>query len=143
MNIKALVKRFWTTLRESATQFKKVEPFTEAGSLAYTTVFAIPGVLIIVLTVASFFYDAGDVREALYTQAGSFIGPDTTKDLETMVTNASEQKSGLVGKIMGVLALVIGATAAFAALQGSLNKIWHVEAEPGRAITRYLLSRAV
>jgi membrane protein len=143
MQLPRRLRSFWETLRESATAFKEVQPLTEAGSLAYTTVFAIPGVLLMVLAVASLFYDPGNVREALYTQAGSLIGPDTANDLETMVRKASEQKSGLLGRIMGIVALVFGATAAFAALQDSLNKIWRVEAEPGRAIARYLLSRAI
>lgn len=143
MQIGKNLGRFRDTLRDSFKSFTEVDPFTEAGSLAYTTVFAIPGVLIIVLTIASFFYDPGDVREALYAEAGSFIGPDAAEDLEAMVSKASEQKSGGFGRIMGITALVVGATAAFAALQKSLNKIWRVEAAPGRAIVRYLLSRAI
>jgi hypothetical protein len=60
-----------------------------------------------------------------------------------MVDQADKEKHGTVGRILGVVALVVSATAAFAALQSSLNKIWRVEAEPGRAVVRYLLTRAV
>jgi len=133
---------FWTRIKETATQFKKVGPLTEASSLAFTTIFAIPGVLIITLMVASTFYDSEAVQEALYSQAGGFIGERTSEDLRGMVQKAGTSKSGLFAKIMGIAALVTSATTAFASLQSSLNKIWRVEQEPGRAVWRYLLSRA-
>ncbi|MEO8588666.1 MAG: YihY/virulence factor BrkB family protein [Flavobacteriales bacterium] len=132
---------FWTTLKDTALEFKKIDPLKEASSLAFTTIFAIPGVLIITLMVASAFYDADAVREALYTQAGGFIGAQTSQDLQGIVQKASATESGLFSKILGIGALALSATTAFAALQSSLNKIWRVEQEPGRAILRYLFSR--
>ncbi len=133
--------KFWSRIKRTAGEFQKADPFTEASSLAYTTIFAIPGVLLITLLVASTFYDAEAVQKALYAQAGGFIGTETSKDLQAMVENAGRAKSGLFAKIMGITALVISATAAFASLQSSLNKIWRVEPKPGRAIWRYLASR--
>lgn len=135
------MKRFWIRIKATATQFKKVSPLTEASSLAFTTIFAIPGVLIITIMVASSLYDAEAVQKALYAQAGGFIGETTSEDLRGMVQQAGRSKSGLFAKIAGIAALVISATAAFASLQSSLNKIWRVEQDPGRAVVRYLLSR--
>jgi membrane protein len=143
MELKVRAQGFWKLLKETAKEFKEVDPFTLASSLAYTIIFAIPGVLIITILVASTFHDTDAVREALYGQAGGFIGADTSKDLQEMVNKAGTHKSGLFAKIVGIAALVISATTAFAALQNGLNKVWRVKAEPGRAILRYLLSRAV
>ena len=139
--IKERATGFWQLLKNTATEFKKVDPFTEASSLAYTTIFAIPGVLLVTLMVASAFYDSEAVQEALYSQAGGFIGEKTSGDLRGMVQHAGASKSGLFAKIMGIVALVISATTAFASLQSSLNKIWRVEPEPGRAVWRYLFTR--
>jgi membrane protein len=71
------------------------------------------------------------------------LGGSTIHDLKDMVASAGEQKSGTFARIMGVVALVLSATTAFVALQSSLNKVWRVEATPGRAVVRYLLSRLV
>src|SRR5689334_13156727 len=119
-------KGFFARIKRTASSFAEVDPFTESASLAFTTVFAIPGVVIIALTVASIFCDANEVRDALYLQVGGFIGSETSKTLQEAVEKATETKSGLFAKIVGVIALVLSATTAFASLQSSLNKIWRV-----------------
>lgn len=139
--MKARLLEFWSRIKKSSTAFKEVDPLTEASSLAFTTIFAIPGVLIITVMVASAFYDTDAVQNALYTQAGGLLGASTSKDLQDMVQNAETSETGLFAKIMGIAALVLSATTAFASLQSSLNKIWRVEQKPGRAIVRYLLTR--
>jgi membrane protein len=137
------LRGFWQAIKETWSRFRQVDPFTEAGSLAYTTIFAVPGVIILTLTVASIFYDPAAVREALYTQAGHLIGTSTARDLEAVVQKASTQRSTLFARIIAIVALVVSASAAFAALQGSLNKIWRVQVKPERAILRYLFTRVI
>jgi membrane protein len=136
-------RHIFARLKRTGKLFAEVDPFTEAASLAFTTVFAIPGVVIIALAVASTFHDAEAVREALYQQAGGFVGEDTAASLREIVEKSLGSESGLFAKVMGGVALVISATAAFASLQGSLNRIWRVGRAPGSTIVRYLLSRAI
>jgi membrane protein len=143
MALKNVFAGFWSRMKKTVSEFKEVDPLTEASSLAFTTIFAIPAVLIITLMVASTLYDADAVQEALYSQAGGFIGEQTSKDLREMVRSAGEIRSGTFARVMGVAALVLSATTAFASLQSSLNKIWRVEQKPGRAVLRYLLSRLI
>jgi membrane protein len=137
------LRRTWAKLKDTAARFIEIDPFTQAGFLAYTTIFAIPGVIILVLAVAGFFYDADQVRHALYAQAQGFIGADTTDQLQRIVAHSDKQKSGLFAKVLGILALVFSATAAFTALQRGLNKVWRIPPVKGRAITHYLLARVV
>ncbi len=143
MRLPRPIEHFWKKLRVTGKRFMEIDPLKEASSLSYTTIFAIPGVFIVTLTVASFFWDPEEVQNGLYEQAGGMLGSSTIEDLKEMVASASEQKSGVFARIMGVLALVLSATTAFVALQTSLNKVWRVEATPGRAIVRYLLSRLI
>jgi len=142
MKLRKRLSGSWSRLKRTATEFKKISPITEASSLAYFSIFSIPGVIIITLLVASTVYDGEAVREALYTQAGGIIGEQTSKDLQGMVQKARVSEQGLFATIVGIVALVISATMAFASLHRSLNKIWRVEQKPGRGILSYLLSRA-
>jgi membrane protein len=57
------------------------------------------------------------------------------------VDQADKHRSGTTAKILGVLALVVSATTAFAALQRGLNKVWRVAPVKGRAVLRYLGAR--
>ena len=48
-----------------------------------------------------------------------------------MVQNARQHSStGVVGAVLGIVALVGGATGAFTQLQSSLNRVWHVKPDP-------------
>ena len=141
MKFKQRLQSFWGNLNTAAKEFGRIDPFTQAGFLAYTTIFALPGVIIIVVAIAGFFYDADQVQKAIYTQFGSFIGGDTTAQLERIVDKAGRERSGTLAKILGVLALVVSSTAAFAALQRGLNKVWRIEPVKGRAVLRYLGAR--
>lgn len=143
MKIKQNVKGFWDKLKTTATKFGEIDPFTQAGFLAYTTIFALPGVIIIVVAIAGFFYDAHEVQNAIYSQFGNLIGGDTTTQLEQIVQEADKQHNSTFAKILGVLALVVSSTAAFAALQRGLNKVWRIEPIKGRAVLRYLGSRMI
>jgi membrane protein len=141
MKIKRRLLDFWGDLKTAATQFGEIDPFTQAGFLAYTTIFALPGVIILVVAIAGLFYDADQVRHAVYGQFGSFIGTDTSTQLAHIVDQADKHRSGTTAKILGVLALVESATTAFAALQRGLNKVWRVAPVKGRAVLRYLGAR--
>ncbi len=111
--------------------------------MAYTTIFALPGVIILVIAIAGFFYDADQVHQALYSQFGSFIGSDTSKQLASIVEQADKHRSGIFSKILGGLALAVSASAAFAALQRGLNKVWRIPPVKGKAVLRYLASRMI
>lgn len=141
MRLTQRLKGFWGNLKATATKFGEIDPFTQAGFLAYTTIFALPGVIIIVVAIAGIFYDAHQVQNAVYSQFGNFIGADTTAQLERIVDQADKHHSGIFAKILGVLALVISSTTAFAALQRGLNKVWRIAPVKGRAILRYLGAR--
>lgn len=137
MPIGALVPR----LKKAFRNFKAQDPFTQASALAYGSIFAIPGILIVTLIVASTLYDPGEVRDALFRQAGGLIGADTARELQAMVQNARAHKSGVVAQIIGVIGIVLSATSAFVALQSSLNRVWRVQRAPGHAVLNYLLAR--
>ncbi len=143
MSKKGRLREFWDNLKDTAKKFNEIDPFTQAGSLAYTTIFAMPGTIILVLTIAGIFYDANEVRDALYSQAGGFVGADTSRQVESIVRHADQEKSGLFAKILGIAALAISATTAFAALQKGLNKVWRIGPVKGKAILHYLGSRAI
>src|SRR5690606_11200331 len=141
MRMKERLRCFWKNLKAAGAGFGEIDPFTQAGFLAYTTIFALPGVIILVIAIAGSFYDADQVEAAVYTQFGQFIGSDTTSQLERIVAKADKDHSSLLAKILGVAALVVSATTAFAALQRGLNKVWRVDPVKGKAVVRYLLAR--
>lgn len=143
MHLPAGLKGSYHKVRRTLLAFLAIDPFTEAGSLAYSTIFALPAVFIMTLYVASLFYDEQLVYEALYGQVGALVGTDTVQQVQTMVKGAMVQGRSWITQVAGIAALVLSATSAFVALQRVLNKVWRVKARPGRRIWRYLVQRLI
>lgn len=131
----------WSVLKKTANAFIDSDPFGQAGAIAYSTVFALPAVLILTLVGASLFYDPAEVREALYGQAGSLIGMNAAMQLQSMVEATRTEASSILARIIGIGALVFSATSVFISVQTSLNRVWKVKPVPGKAVVKYIISR--
>ena len=114
-----------------------------AAALAYYTVFALPAVLFLLLTVVGLFIDPRSVQERLVGEFGGLIGPKGAATIETMVASASTKASGnALRVVLGVAMLLFGATGAFMQLQKALNRAWEVKPDPKQGgIKNFLLKR--
>ncbi len=98
-----------------------------AAAIAYYTLFSLPPLLVILVGVAGLVFGADTVQEQITGQVGSLVGPGGAAEIETMIQNAGDLGGGnVMGKVVGLLALLFGATGAFAQLQRSLNRAWEV-----------------
>lgn len=116
-------------LKETFKQWSARDPFTNSTVIAYYTIFSLPGLLVIVITVAGYFYDKKAVTEHITTQIQNVIGGDTASDIESIINKASETKGTVLASILGIATLLFGATGVFYQLQQMLNKIWEVKPE--------------
>lgn len=131
----------WSILKRSAQDFMGNDPMGQAASIAYYTAFSMPAVLILTIMIAATFYDETAVRTALLGQAAKLIGPQTAVELGGMLDNARITGTRFWAKALGVIALAVSAGSVFASLQTALNRVWKVEAKPGKALLKYLGTR--
>ena len=115
----------------------------EAAALSYYTVFSLPPVLVLIMTIAGAFWEPVQVEEALRNQLGSAMGRSAEEGIGTILREA-EQPEGrsLVTTLLGVGALLFGATGAFVSFQGALNRVWEIEPDPAQGgVKNFLLKR--
>jgi membrane protein len=94
--------------------------------------------------VAGLVFGADAVQEQLTGQVGGLVGESGGEEIQTMIDNAGDFGGGsLVGKILGLLALVFGATGAFAQLQQALNRAWEVKPDPSEGGLMNFLTKRV
>jgi membrane protein len=60
-----------------------------------------------------------------------------------MLANAKYTGSGILATILGVIALIVGATGLFTELQGALNTVWGVQPKSGRGMWGIVKDRAL
>lgn len=81
--------------------------------MAYSAIFSIPGLLIIVIWIAGIFFGSEAVQGEITKFVGSMMGRDVGKSLEEMVIGGMVDKKNVVMKIVGILTLIFGATSCF------------------------------
>lgn len=121
------LKKFWNLIRATFTQWNDRDPFNNSIIIAYYTIFSLPGLLVIIINIAGYFYDKKEITTQLSAQIESVMGGDTATDIESIVGKASEAKGTMVASVLGFATLLFGATGVFYQLQQMLNKIWQVK----------------
>jgi membrane protein len=133
----------WTVLRDTVRDFVENDSFSYASSIAFSTIFSLPAILIIALAIGSTFYERNVVQEELINQVGRLVGPDTAKEIENILMQAAFDSTGWWAKTVGVITLAVSATTVFMSLQSSLNKIWGIKPKPERGWLKYIINRLI
>lgn len=102
-------------------------PFRESAIIAYYAIFSLPGLLVVVITIAGYFWGAEAVSGELQSQVEQAMGSETADQVQGIIKRAGESKDSMWATIMGIGIILFGATGVFVQFQNSLNTIWEVE----------------
>jgi|JI8StandDraft_1071087.scaffolds.fasta_scaffold02833_3 membrane protein len=136
-----LLKNFGALLKDTFTQWNEREPFANSVVIAYYTIFSLPGLMVIIINVAGYFYDKGEITSSLTNQIQGMIGGDTASDVEAIIGKASESKDSTLATILGIATLIFGATGVFYQMQQILNKMWEVKPQPKKMFLKAIRDR--
>lgn len=103
------------------------DPFRQSAVIAYYAIFSIPGLLVLIISITGYFFGRDAVNENILNQISSTMGADIAESIEEMLVKSSTAKSSVLGSVVSIGVLLIGATGVFVELQKSLNDIWHVK----------------
>jgi membrane protein len=143
MGVNKFAVSTWTILKKTASSFVDDDSFSSASSIAFSTIFSLPAILIIALTVATAFYERNVVQEELIRQIGHMVGQQSAKEIEDIIVHAALDSTSTFAKIIGALTLAVSATAIFLSLQTSLNKIWGIKPKPQRGWVKFIVNRLI
>jgi membrane protein len=141
--MKSRLSNFSHQVKITFKEFGSSDPIIYAGAIAFFTIFALPAILVLIIMTSGNIFGQEAITGELSNQVRSLIGPDGATEIEKIVKNASQAKSGFLVTIISIVALFIAATTVFSILQTSLNKIWHVKPKPKRKLLKLLKDRAV
>jgi membrane protein len=138
---KIKLKNIWTILRQAFTGFSNDRVLKMSGSLAYSTIFSIAPLIILIISVADIFYGRNAVEGTIYGQIRDFVGNDAAVQIQNMIRNASLSGRSHAAIILGGITLLLGATSVFAEIQDSINIIWGLKPKPKKGWVKMLLNR--
>ena len=131
----------WTITKKTVVNFFLGDCFSHASSIAFYTIFSLPAILIIALSIGSTFYERNIVQEELINQVSRMIGQESAKEIENILLNAVVDSTSAFAKTVGILTLIFSATTVFISLQTSINSIWGIKPKPQRGFVKYIVNR--
>lgn len=137
------IREFAGLFKETFNQWKEREPFNNSIIIAYYTIFSLPGLLVIIINIAGYFFEKESVTQNITAQIQSIVGGDSAKDVEQIVTKAQSEGDDRmsIASILSVATLLFGATGVFYQLQQILNKMWEVKPKPKQMILKLIKDR--
>ncbi len=135
------VKIIWSVLKKSFNGFIDDKVTKLAGSLAYTIIFSLAPLFIVIITLGSIFLGKEAVQGELFMQLAGFVGVDAAAMVQAVIKNVSLEGRGTVSFLIGLLVLLIGSTALFAEIQTSVNQIWRLKPVPKKGWLKFLTDR--
>lgn len=128
-------------LKATFKDWSKRDPFRQSAVIAYYAIFSMPGLLVLIITIMGYFFNKDAVSQRILSEIANTLGADTSAEIKSMLANAGKTKATILGSIIGIATLLVGATGVFIALQKTLNVIWEVKVTKQKGIWPILKSR--
>lgn len=141
MKISILVNKTGSLLIESFREFMNDNAIKLSASLSYYTIFSLPPLLIIIISLSGFFFGNEAVKGELFGQINGLVGNDAALQIQEAIRNVKLSSSNTFATTIGVIVLIIGASGVFAEIQDSINFIWGVRAKPKRGLIKFVKNR--
>ncbi len=135
-------KIFLKLLKKSYLSWEKNGAYARSATIAYYALFSLPSLLIIVVSIAGYFFGQEAVQGRLTGEISKFIGEDTANAVESMIENAALNQDSTLTVLFGLAMLVFGATGVFFQLKIAMNNIWNVAAKRTN-LMRLILDRVI
>ncbi len=137
------IDRLWMLIKQSVASWIDDYASSMGAALAYYTLFSIAPLLLIVISIAGFFYGEDAARGAIFDQLSGLIGNEGAAAVQGLLKSVNEPTTSVFATIVGLVTLLVGATAVFGELQDALNRIWRAPALVERGAIWNLLRRRV
>lgn len=139
--LKNRLRGFWEFIRDLFQKFNQDDPMSYSGSIAFYTLFSLPAILIIVVTIAGMVFGTEAVQGEIVAQFDSLIGRQSAKAMEKVIANAAVSGNSPIAISVGVATLLFGATTVFISMQNGLNHVFEVRATSKKSGLWILLIR--
>jgi membrane protein len=141
MKFISVLKKIGFLLKETFSGFINDNGIKLSAALSYYTVFSLPPLMIIIMSLSGIFFGPDAVKGEIFGQINGLVGSDAAMQIQETLRKVELSNSSSFAQTFGIIILLIGASGVFAEIQDSINYIWGIKAKPKRGIIKYLYNR--
>jgi membrane protein len=127
--------------RDAGSAWLERRAASKGAALTLYVLFSLAPMLILLVALASLFFDEDAVRGALLAQLASLTGTQGGEALKAIIAGARQQDSGLAASLISGGLVLVTATSAFAELKESLDELWGIPASNRAGIWAFVQER--
>lgn len=131
----------WKLLKKTYEEFDDDNAIKLSASLSYYTIFSLPPLLIIIMSVFSIFFGREAVTGQFFGQINGMVGNEAALQIQETIKNIELSENSMFAAILGGIMLLIGASGVFAEIQSSINYIWGLKAKPDKGFIKFIKNR--
>ena len=139
--MKKTIKKIWFLFKQTFSEFIDDNAIKLSAALSYYTIFSLPPLLIIIISLSGFFFGTEAVKGEIFGQINGLVGNDTALQIQEIIKNVKLSNSNAFVTTIGIIILLIGASGVFAEIQDSINYIWGIKAKPKRGLIKFIKNR--
>jgi membrane protein len=127
-----MLKETGRIVAKTFSEFLEDDCMSMAAALAFYTMFSLPPLLLIVVTLISslFPFTREQVSAEAVDQINAMVGEETGEQVVAMLQGAEQTGPTAAATALGIGILIFAATSVLAQLQYSMNIAWEVEPDP-------------
>jgi membrane protein len=127
------ITTLWYVTRQAAQDWWEDNCLRLAASLAYYTALSLAPLILLIVGIVGLVLERQQVAGQLESQLEGLMGP-AGRELVTSILTTTSPKGGTLATLVGIVTLLIGATAVFGELQTTMNLIWEVRPAPTEGV---------
>ena len=131
----------YTILKNTFIGFDNDRGLKLSASLSYYTVFSLAPLLLLLISLAGFFFGKEAIQGQVFSEVNGLIGNQAAAQIQEIIKNMELSGKTNSAILIGAVTLLIGATSVFVEIQDSINIIWKVKAKPKRGWVKILKDR--
>jgi Predicted membrane protein len=128
-------------LKAAYSEWSKDKAPRMSAALAYYTIFALAPLLIIAVAIAGLAFGMEAARGEIARQIQGLVGPDGARAIQDMIQSVHKPAHGVIGGMIGIVALFLGASGVFCEIEDALDSIWHVNPRGETGIRNLIQAR--
>lgn len=133
----------YQVLKQAISNFAKDRVLKLSAALAYYTIFALPPLLLLLISITGIFYGQDAIEGKIFGQINGLVGNKPALQIQDMIKAIQLSGNTSLATIGAVITLLLAASGIFGEIQDSINMIWGLKVKPKKGLIKILINRLI